>query len=387
MNAQLRPETIVVDHGRPARDHDAPLNVPVTFTSTFIGTRPVDGADYAYARFGNPTWDPFEDTVATLEGAALPGLAYASGLAAIAAALDLVAPQGTVIAPKHAYMGGLAGARDQAARGRFTLLTVDIDDTAQVLDAVAQAAASQPGRQAGEVLLWIESPTNPMMEVADLPALIAGAKERGALVVVDNTFSTPLVTRPLQLGADVVVHSATKYLAGHSDVVIGIAVTSDLELRGKLLHHRSLQGAIAGPMEVFLALRGLRTLALRMERAQDNAGELARRLQSLPGVQVRYPGLPEDPGHERAKAQMDGFGAILCAVFPSGKIAHQVTENVRLWTPATSLGGVESLIERRRRHPSEPETVPEGLVRLSVGIEHVEDLWADLSAAIDHAMS
>ena len=225
-----------------------------------------------------------------------------------------------------------------------------------------------------------------MLEVADMLALIAAARERDIRVAVDNTFATPLLQTPLDLGADLVVHSVTKYLAGHSDVVLGAVITGDPALRELLLTERSMRGAIAGPFEVWLALRGMRTLSVRLERAQDNAQILSERLSRRAGVaEVRYPGLPADPGHARASAQMAGFGAIVAFTVDTAEQATAIAEAVRLWTPATSLGGVESLIERRRRHASEPTSVPEGLLRLSVGIEHVDDLWADLDAAITAA--
>ena len=371
--ADISPETLVVSAGRPPREHDAPVNPPIVLSSTFFGTgTPVPG-ERGYGRYSNPTWDPFEAALAELEGAALPALAYASGLAAVMAALSLVPAGGVVVMPRHSYQGSLLLAAEEAANGRFTVRSVDIADTPEVIRQLDGAS-----------MLWLESPTNPMLEVAEIAVLTAAARAAGALVVADNTFSTPLVTRPLQLGADVVVHSVTKYLAGHSDVVLGAAVTSDPELRERLLRYRSLHGAVAGPFEVWLALRGLRTLALRVERSQATAMELAQRLRSLPQVdKVRYPGLPEDPGHARAAEQMAGFGSILCIeVAGGGAAAEKVAEAVRLWLPATSLGGVESLIERRRRQPGEPHTVPEGLLRLSAGIENVEDLWKDLEQAL-----
>ncbi|GAA2000363.1 PLP-dependent aspartate aminotransferase family protein [Brevibacterium samyangense] len=385
MTHEWAPETVVVETGRPTRTNDASLNHPITLTSTFIGTAEATPGTYGYARTGNPTWDPFEEALATLEGAALPGLVFASGLAAITAALDLVAPGGTVVVPRHAYLGALDGAAQSAAAGRFDLVPVDVADTEAVLTALETARAEKAGLDDGtgnSVLLWLESPTNPMLEVADLPVLLARAKEFGVLSVVDNTFATPLLQKPLSFGADVVVHSATKYIAGHSDVVLGAALTSREDLRAKLHGYRTIRGGIAGPFEVWLGLRGLRTMALRVERAQENAGVLARRLSEVPGIEVRYPGLPGDPGHARAAAQMNGFGAIVCLVLPDAVQAEKLTGLVELWTPATSLGGVESLIERRRRHATEPHSVPEGLVRLSVGIEHVDDLWADLEQAL-----
>ncbi|MCQ1957677.1 PLP-dependent transferase [Arthrobacter sp. zg-Y826] len=369
----VSPDTLVVSAGRPPREHDAPVNPPIVLSSTYFGTgTPVPG-ERGYGRYSNPTWDPFEQALAELEGADLPALVFGSGLASVMAALSLVPAGGVVVMPRHSYQGSLLLAAEEAANGRFSVRTVDIAETQ---DVIAQLD--------GASLLWVESPTNPMLEVADIAALADAAHAAGALVVADNTFSTPLVTRPLELGADVVVHSVTKYLAGHSDVVLGAAVTSDPELRDRLLRYRSLHGAVAGPFEVWLALRGLRTLALRVERSQATAGELARRLQELPQVEhVRYPGLPEDPGHRRAASQMKGFGSILCIEVAGGAaVAEKVTEAVELWLPATSLGGVESLIERRRRQPGEPHTVPEGLLRLSVGIENVEDLWRDLEQAL-----
>ena len=205
--------------------------------------------------------------------------------------------------------------------------------------------------------------------------------------------------QPLALGSDVVLHSVTKYLSGHSDVVLGALVTSDAGLRASLLHHRTIHGGIAGPFEAWLALRGLRTLALRVERSQASAAVLAERLSTHPRVgSIRFPGLPSDPGHERAKSQMKGFGSVLCiemAPVPAAEqrggtgsglsgadAADRMIRALKLWLPATSLGGVESLIERRRRHTAEPASVPDNLVRMSVGIENVEDLWADLEQAL-----
>ena len=323
-----------------------------------------------------PTWDPFEETLAELEGAALPGLVFASGLAAVSAALSLIPSGGVLVMPRHSYQGSLAMAEQMAERGELKLRTVDIADTA--------AVTAQLG---GADMLWLESPTNPMLEIAEVEALASAAHQAGALVVADNTFSTPLGQRPLAAGVVVVVHSVTKYLAGHSDVVLGAVVTSNEELRSKLLVHRSLHGAIAGPFETWLALRGVRTMALRIERSQATAGELARKLQQHPAVEaVRYPGLPEDPGHARAAAQMDGFGSIIAIQVKGGAAAaDKVIDALQLWLPATSLGGVESLIERRRRHVNEPESVPENLLRLSVGIENPADLWADLEQALTAA--
>ncbi|MBO0899910.1 PLP-dependent transferase [Cellulomonas sp. zg-ZUI222] len=382
------PRTLAVSAGRPARTPGAALNPAVVLTSTFVSQGAPAAGEHVYGRIGTPAWEPFEEALAVLErtdhpatGRAVtgpPATVYASGMAAVDAALSLVPVGGRVVVPRHAYQVTLVLLGELAGRGLLRVEPVDVADT----DAVV--AAVRGGADGPADLLWLESPTNPMLEVADLPALVAAAHEVGALVAVDSTFATPLLQRPLAHGADVVVHSVTKYLAGHSDVVLGATVTDDPELHARLVAHRTTRGAIAGPFEVWLALRGLRTLALRVERAQQNAAELARRLAAHAHVvEVRYPGLPDDPGHLRAAAQMDGFGAIL-GVRPVGGAggADALVAAVRLWVPATSLGGVESTLERRRRFATESPTVPDDLVRLSVGIEDVEDLWADLDAAL-----
>ena len=379
----LSPDSLVVAAGRPDRERDAPVNPSVVLSSTFLGTGPLGDGDRGYGRYANPTWEPFEDALGRLEGSPEPALLFSSGLAAVSAALSLVPLGGLVVMPGHSYAGTVQMATELAEKGLFTLGLVDVTDTEATLEAL-----SADGRAAD--LLWLESPTNPMLGVADLPALIDAAHARGALVVVDNTFCTPLIQQPLLLGADLVLHSVTKYLAGHSDVVLGALVARDAGLRSTLLHHRTLHGSIAGPWEAWLALRGLRTLALRVERSQASAQILAERLAAHSAVErVRFPGLPEDPGHERAKAQLKGFGSILAIEMAErwgrtgAENADALVRALHLWMPATSLGGVESLIERRRRHAAEPESVPENLVRLSVGIENAEDLWADLSQALD----
>ncbi len=382
--ADLAPDTLTVAAGRPPREHDAPVNAPIVLTSTYHETRIPEPGDRIYARGSNPTWDPFEEALGALEGSDLQALVFGSGIGAAAAALSLVPPGGAVVMPRHAYAGSLSLAAGLAAQGRFELRTVDIADTAAVLadlDALAERL------DASQVMLWLESPTNPMLEVAELAVLTEAGHAIGAVVVADNTFNTPIVHRPLEAGVDVVLHSVTKWLSGHSDVVLGALVTADAGLRDRLLMHRTLHGAIAGPFEVWLALRGLRTLALRMERSQATASSLAHRLADHPAVRhVRYPGLPSDPGHQRAAAQFRGFGGIVSIELESVAVADALVAAVRLWLPATSLGGVESLIERRRRQRAEPATVPETLVRLSVGIENAEDLWADLDQALRRAV-
>ncbi len=351
--SDLRVESYLVSAGRPARAPGAPVNPPVQLTSTYAA----DGA-VNYARVGNPTWSAFEEVLGGLEGG--EALVHASGMGAIAAALSLVPAGGTVLAPDQTYNGTVDLLAAFAAAGG-TVLRRHATDTAGLLEEIARAD-----------LVWLESPTNPLMDVVDLPVVLAAARTAGVPSVVDNTLSTPLLCRPLTLGADVVVHSVTKYLAGHSDVVLGATVVG-WDARGqaigeRLRRHRTLHGAIAGPMEVYLALRGLRTLALRFERGCASAAELARRLHGHPAVtRVRYP----------------GSGAMLAIdVVGDAAAAERVCAATTVWLHSTSLGGVESQIERRRRHPSEPVGVPESLLRLSVGIEHVEDLWADLDRAL-----
>ena len=384
--ASLSAETVVVAAGRPPRERDEPVNPPIVLSSTYFGSGPLSDDDRGYGRYSNPTWDPFEEALAQLEGSQLPGLLYASGLAAVSSALSLVPAGGILVMPSHSYSGSLVMATELARKGFLELRTVDIADT----DAVKEQLAPQGADARPASMLWLESPTNPMLGIADIRELTAAAHRSGAIVVTDNTFSTPLVQRPLELGSDVVLHSVTKYLAGHSDVVLGALVTSNPDIRAALLHHRIIHGGIAGPFEAWLALRGLRTLALRVERSQSSAAVLAERLSGDPRIEsIRFPGLSTDPGHERAKTQMTGFGSIVCVqIAPVDSLsgadaADKLVGALRLWLPATSLGGVESLIERRRRHTAEPISVPENLVRLSVGIENVEDLWADLEQALD----
>lgn len=372
----LRPETSVVALGRPDPAPDGPLNPPISLSSTFRSAGAPDPEDRVYARYSNPTWEPLEEAIASLEGGGVAGLAFASGMAAVSAALSLTPIGGVAVVPSASYNGTIGLARELAASGALVLREIDPLD----IDAVIEALD-------GADLLWLESPTNPLLDVVDLPRLVSEARRRGVTAVVDNTFSTPLRQRPLSVGADVVVHSATKFIAGHSDVLLGLVVARNAELRARLARHRTLHGGIPGPFEAWLALRGLRTMALRLERAESSAGELAGRLLEHPAVsRVRYPGLPSDPNHGRARAQLTGFGAVVSIELSGGaEAADRFVDAVELFTPATSLGGVESLAERRRRHAVEPVDVPEALVRLSIGIEHVEDLWADLEQALGAA--
>jgi len=309
-----------------------------------------------YGRYGNPAWAACETALGDLEGGRC--LAFASGLAAVSTILDLVGQGAKVVAPRHAYLGSIGQIADLEARGRITAELVDITDTDAVVKACADAA-----------LVWLESPTNPALEVAEIGPIVAAAHEAGAYVVVDNTFATPLLQQPLSLDADLVVHSATKFIAGHSDVLLGAVVTKDDQLYDVLKKRRDMIGAVPGTFETWLALRGLRTLHVRLERAQANAAELVRRLGDHPAVaEVRYP----------------GFGAVISVVLAEGAMAADLlTRKTTLWVHATSLGGVESTFERRRRWKTEPATIPDALVRMSVGIEDVDDLWDDLATALD----
>jgi cystathionine gamma-synthase len=342
---------VAVTAGRPPHEPDNPLNAPITMASTYVA-----GGDVEYGRYGNPTWSAFEEALGDLEGGR--ALAFASGLAAVATVLDLVGQGSKVVAPRHAYNGSVMQLADLEARGRVTASLVDIADTDAVVAECADAA-----------LGWLESPTNPALEIAEIAPIAKAAHDAGAYVVVDNTFATPLLQQPLSLDADIVVHSATKFIAGHSDVLLGALVTKDAELFDVLKKRRDMIGAVPGTFETWLALRGMRTLHVRMERAQSNAQELVQRLREHPAIgEVRYP----------------GFGAIISIVLDQGALAADLlTHKTSLWVHATSLGSVESTFERRRRWKSEPATIPDGLVRMSVGIEDVNDLWDDLATALD----
>ncbi|SHH22773.1 cystathionine gamma-synthase [Jatrophihabitans endophyticus] len=368
MSEHLRPASVAVSAGRP-HEPGAPLNTPIAPASAFRH----DGTDNPYARHHvSPTVASFESVVGELEGGR--ALAFGSGIAALACLLDR-SPAGTpVVVPREGYGGYVGLYAEQHALGRLAVRHVDVTDH----DAVRAAAR-------GAALVWVEAVSNPLLTVADLPAVAAIAHEAGALLGVDATFSTPLAVRPLDLGADVVMHSATKYLAGHSDALIGVLVTRSADLHAALHDRRTLAGSTPGVLESYLATRGVRTLAVRMERAWSNAAVLAGRLAEHPAVAaVRYPGLPGDPGHAVAARDHDAFGAVIGIEVAGGATAAEaVCARVRLITHATSLGGVESMIERRARHPGDASYgVPEALLRLSVGIEDVEDLWDDLSQAL-----
>jgi len=360
-------DTVAVQAGRPARVPGASMNAPITLSSTYV-----HDASLEYGRDGNAGWGALETALGVLDGGR--AVTFASGLAAATALADLVPAGGIIVLPSVAYYGVRNIFERLGSRGRLQVRSVPPDDTAAVL-----AAAD------GADMVWVESIANPLMVVADVLAIAAGARERGAITVVDATFATPLRQRPLDLGADIVLHSATKLIGGHSDLLMGAAVCRDEAHANFLAAYRHDHGAIPGAIEAFLALRGLRTLAVRLDRAEASAGELARRLASHRHVaRVNYPGLPGDPQHERASRVLrGGCGSMLSfEVAGTPEQTEAFLSQLRLVTHATSLGGVESLIERRARYAGDATIVGPTLCRLSVGIENVEDLWADLDRAL-----
>jgi cystathionine gamma-synthase len=363
---ELHLDSKVIAAGRPPRAPDASLNPPIILSSTFHA-----GGNIGYGRFGNESWTSLEETIAILEGA--PTLTFASGMAAVSAALSILSKDSIVVTSKNGYTGSMKVLSLLEESNIIQVRYVDVSDTDEVLLALF-----------GATMLWIESPTNPALEVADLPLIIQEAKNYKVIVAVDNTFSTALIQKPIELGADISMNSVTKYLAGHSDVLIGSLSISNVDIYNKISNHRKFAGAIPGPFESWLALRGIRTLSVRLERAQSNAMELANRLLKHEAIErVRYPGLPTDPHHMKAKSFMKGFGAIISIEVKGGVLAaDKACESSKLITYATSLGGVESLWERRHRWSSESPTIPTNLIRISVGIENIEDLWTDINQAL-----
>jgi len=352
--------------GRGAPAAGAPLNVPPVLASNFEL-----GAGRAYSRDdATPTWEAFEELVGGLEGG--QAVAFGSGMGAIAAVFDLLPVGATVALGDDCYQGVAGLAAAGAAQGRWRVVRVGVEDTSHWLELAADAD-----------LLWLESPSNPLLAVADLPAICAARRRGKALTVVDSTLATPLVQRPLELGADMVVHSATKYLGGHSDLLLGTVVVASGERARQLRERRKLAGATPGALETYLAVRGMRTLALRLQRASTSAAELAERLARHAEVAiVRYPGRPDHPTHATARRFMSGFGAVVSFDVRGGaERADTVCRLVRIIRHTTSLGGVESTIERRAAVPGQTH-LPPGLLRLSVGCEHPDDLWRDLQQAL-----
>ncbi len=354
------------------------VTVPVYQTSTFAQAEVGAHRGWDYARSGNPTRDALETALASLEGAR-HGFAFASGLAACDAVLRTCAPGDHVVMANDVYGGTYRQFARVHAPWGLTFEPVDLSD----LDRVAVAW------RANTRMLWIETPTNPLMTIFDIAALSAFAHERGARVVVDNTFATPYLQQPLALGADVVVHSTTKYLGGHSDVVGGAVLTSDDRIAEQVRFLQNAVGAVPGPWDLFLVLRGIKTLAVRMRAHCENARAVVAALCAHPAVRgVLYPGLAGHPGHGVAAQQMRDFGGMVSFHMADAGAALRACARFRVFTLAESLGGVESLVEHpgRMTHQSvagSPLEVPDDLIRLSVGIEDPADLIADVEQALE----
>lgn len=370
MNSQndIKPESWIVSAGRPSESGD-PLNVPIVPASNFI-----IGSGRAYSRDdGTPTWEALETIVGGLESG--KAVAFGSGMAAIAAVFDQLKADAVIALPDDCYQGVVGLAASGADKGRWTVRRIPVEDTDGWINACSNSD-----------LIWLESPSNPLLTVADLEIICAAQRKEGAILAVDNTFATPLNQQPLRLGASVSLQSATKFIGGHSDLLAGVATTTDDSLWHGLKQSRELSGATPGILEAFLAVRGARTLAIRLERAQQNAMELALRLDKHRLVtRVRYPGLPSHPTHKVAKRVLKGFGTIISFDLDGGaEFADQVCKHIELIIHATSLGAVESTMERRAAITGQ-EHLPPSLLRLSVGIEAVDDLWNDLENAINRS--
>jgi cystathionine gamma-synthase len=363
-NRELAIGTRAVCAGRGSGDAGDPLNVPIVLASNFLAAAEGGGPEYSRDD-GTPTWLAFEDAIGALEGGA--AVAFASGMAAISAVFSRFDSGTRVVAPDDIYTGVGTWLGDAEQRLGWLVTRVPVADTDGWLATAVNAD-----------LVWLESPSNPLLEVTDLATVVPAAKASGAFVAVDNTFATPVLQQPLRLGADVVVHSATKYIGGHADLLAGVAITKDATLDEHLRHHRKLHGATPGALEMFLALRGLRTLPLRFERAQDNARRLVEYLRAHPRIHtVRYPTMA-DP----ATGVSTGFGAVISFdIDGSADDADDVCSALRVIRHATSLGGVESTIERRAKLAGQAH-LPPTLLRLAVGIEDVDDLRADLEKAL-----
>ena len=384
-------DTLTIHAGQPPDPATGAIMVPIYQTSTYVQEELGKHKGYEYSRTGNPTRTALEVCLAVLEGVGLGqatyGLAFASGMAAIDTVLRLVGPGEHVLVGDDVYGGTYRLFQRVLAAYGLAFDYVDMGD----LDAVA--AALRPETR----LLWLETPTNPLLKIADIAAIAelvrqrerSGGFRQRLYIAVDNTFATPYLQRPLALGADIVVHSTTKYLGGHSDVVGGAVVTTDAQVYERLKFLQNAVGAVPGPMDCWLVLRGIKTLSLRMERHCANARRIAAMLAEHPAVErVLYPGLPTHPGHEVARRQMRDFGGMISFIVKGGlEAAKRVVTRTKLFALAESLGGVESLIElpALMTHASvadSPLRVEAGLIRLSVGIEDGEDLLDDLRQAL-----
>ena len=355
---------------------------PIYATSTYVQKSPGEHQGYEYSRTQNPTRQAYERCIADLESGS-DGFAFASGMAATATILELLDSGSHIVAMDDLYGGTrrlFDGVRKRSAGCEFSF--VDMTDIAALEDAL----------RGNTRMLWVESPSNPLLKIVDFAAIARLVESRDILVVTDNTFATPCLQRPLELGCDIVMHSATKFINGHSDIIGGIAITNDADLAERLAYLHNSIGAIAGPFDSFLALRGIKTLDVRMERHCRNAARIAAWLEQNPRVEsVLYPGLASHPQHELARAQMSDFGGIVTFFIKGGlEDARRFLERCRIFALAESLGGVESLVDHPAimTHASVPEErrhelgISDQLIRLSVGIEAVDDLSADLDQAL-----
>ena len=354
------------------------ITVPIQASTTYARDENYQLlGDYSYSRYQNPTYDVVEQVAATLDGGAEAKL-FASGMAAIAAVFDTVNAGEHIVAPKIMYHGAQDWLRRISERRNIGLTLFDASDIDDLKHAIRPKVTS---------VVWIESPVNPTWDVIDISVAAEIAHYHEAILVVDSTVAPPVTTRALDHGADIVFHSATKYLNGHSDLVAGILVTRECDERwDEIKLVRKLMGGVLGAFEAWLLLRGMRTLCLRFERASQNALLIARHLQDHPGIEkVLYPGLESHPGHKIAKRQMtNGFGGMMSLLVKGGaEQALKVASNTKLFIPATSLGGVESLIEHRASVEGPHSEVPENLLRLSIGIENCQDLIDDLEQSLE----
>jgi cystathionine beta-lyase/cystathionine gamma-synthase len=375
-------ETRAIHAGQEPDPRNGAVMTPVYFTSTYKQDAPAKPREgYEYSRTSNPTRTALQENLASLEGGAW-GLCFSSGLAATNALMDRLVPGDHVVAGNDLYGGTYRLFTKVFERYGIRFTFVDTNDASALAAAIEEKTR----------YVYIETPSNPLLRLTDIAAVSKVAHAKKKLVVVDNTFATPYLQRPLELGADIVIHSLTKYLGGHSDVVAGALIGRDMELMKELAFFQNAVGGTPGPMDVFLVMRGVKTLALRMERHCANALALARHLESESRVaRVIYPGLASHPGHALAKKQMSGFGGMLSFELKGDvEAANTFATNTRIFTLAESLGGVESLVEvpPSMTHASIPAAVrraaglADGLVRLSVGIEHIDDLIADVDQAL-----
>jgi cystathionine gamma-synthase len=373
----VRFETRAIHVGQDPDAEFGAVSVPIYQTSTYAQPAVGKPKAYDYARSGNPTREALQEVLASLEGGTR-ALSFSSGLGATTTLLLTLRPGDHVVLGDDVY-GGTYRLLARVMNGwGVEFDTADLADEASLRSTIRDRTR----------IVWLETPTNPLMKIVDIERVAAISREMGARCVVDNTFATPYLQRPLELGADVVVHSVTKYLGGHSDLIGGAIVTSDDELIERLTFLQNAAGAVPGPMDCFLALRGVKTLAIRMEAHCTGAERIAEFLSGHPKVaRVHYPGLPDHPGHDVAAQQMRRFGGMLSFETRSRDAAIAVAEHTKIFFLAESLGGVESLIEvpGPMTHASvagSPLEVPESLVRVSVGIEHPDDLLADLEQAL-----